>query len=398
MISISNLLCGSASYGDALRYGEDAPAGSAGDPPALAHRRPVVVWNITRRCNLRCVHCYFSSQDREYAGEFTTAEAMRLIDDLAGYGAPVLLFSGGEPLLRDDLIPLAEHAVGRSVRVVISTNGTLITPDFARRARAAGVSYVGVSLDGVEATHDRFRGRKRAFAESLRGIKLCREAGLKVGVRFTITRHNAADLGPLFDLIERESIPRLCVYHLAYAGRGSRLVADDLSHEQSRAALDLVIERTRRLHQAGSDREILTVDNHADGPYLYLRLQREGPERAAQVYRLLLRNGGNSSGVGIADIDNLGEVHADQFWQHYSFGNVRHRPFAEIWDDTSDPVMAGLKAKKQYVKGRCARCRFLEVCAGNLRVRAEAVYADLWAPDPACYLTDEEIGLDGAAA
>jgi len=398
MINISNLLCGSASYGDALRYGEDAPAVSGGASPAPVHGRPVVVWNITRRCNLRCAHCYFSSGDREYAGEFTTPEATKLIDDLAAYGAPVLLFSGGEPLLRDDLIALAEHAVQEGIRVVISTNGTLITPDFARKARAAGVSYVGVSLDGMEATHDRFRGRRGAFAESLRGIHLCREAGLKVGMRFTITRHNAADLGPLFDLVEREEIPRLCVYHLAYAGRGSQLVGDDLNHEQSRRALDLIIDRTRGLHRHGNEREILTVDNHADGPYLYLRLQREDPGRAAQVYRLLLRNGGNSSGVGIADIDNLGEVHADQFWQHYSFGNVRRRGFSEIWEDTSDPVMAGLKAKKQCVKGRCARCRFLEVCGGNLRVRAEAVYGDLWAPDPACYLNDEEIGLNGDAA
>ena len=113
------------------------------------------------------------------------------------------------------------------------------------------------------------------------------------------------------------------------------------------------------------------------------------------MHQLLRWNGGNSSGIGIGAVDHLGNVHADQFWQHYSFGNVRERPFSRIWTDTSDPLMAGLKNRKPLLKGRCAACKYLDICNGNFRVRAEAIYDDVWAPDPACYLSDEEIGLDG---
>lgn len=393
MIGITKLLCGTASPGDALRYGRD----SARLPHELlqfsSDKRPVVVWNFTRRCNLHCRHCYSESQDQEYPGEFTTAEGKAFIDSLAEYKVPVLLFSGGEPFIRPDLFELADYAVKRGLRTVISTNGTLITPALARKAREVGISYVGVSLDGLERVNDTFRGSRGAFQKALEGIRNTRAAGVKAGLRFTITRHNVQDIPDIFHLMEEEGIPRLCFYHLAYAGRGSQMVKDDLSHEETRKAVDLIFDKSMELHQRHRDYEVLTVDNHTDAPYLLLRVQREQPARVAAVHRLLKWNGGNSSGVGIGDVDNLGNVHADQFWQHYSFGNIRKRQFSDIWEDTSDPLMRGLKKKKLMVKGRCAACSFLEICGGNLRVRAEAVTGDVWAPDPACYLTDEEIGL-----
>lgn len=381
MISLTRLLCGAVTPNEALRYG------------SFQHYRPVVVWNATRRCHLHCRHCYSESQDREYPNELTTTEAERVIADLAHYQVPVLLFSGGEPLLRPDLFELVRQATGQGIRAVLSTNGTLITSAVAQELRAAGVSYVGVSLDGLEATHDRFRGQRGAFREALQGIHSCQEAGLRVGVRFTITRGNYRDLADIFHLVEGEGVPRLCFYHLVYSGRGSRLREEDLSHEETRQAMDLIMEKTRELYGRGQPQEVLTVDNHCDGVYLYLRLLAEEPGRAAEVYRLLQINGGNSSGVGIGCIDNLGQVHADQFWHHYSFGSVRERPFSQIWDDLSDSLMQRLKDKKRWVKGRCAQCRYLDLCGGNFRVRAEAVTGDAWAPDPACYLTDEEIGL-----
>jgi len=176
-----------------------------------------------------------------------------------------------------------------------------------------------------------------------------------------------------------------------YAGRGSDLVEADLSHEETRRVVDLIIDRTKELHDKGIAVEVLTVDNHADGPYLYLRMKREGNPRAQEVLELLRMNEGNNSGRGIGCVSWDGSVHADQFWRHYSFGNVRERPFSEIWKDLSNPLMAQLKEKKKHVKGRCARCAWLDICGGNFRVRAEAVTGDIWAPDPACYLTDEEI-------
>jgi 12,18-didecarboxysiroheme deacetylase len=394
MIGISKLYCGTVEPSDALRYGR-----MSGNLPShllqfSLDKRPVVVWNMTRRCNLRCIHCYAHATEEAASSELSTEEGKRLIDDLAAFGSPVILFSGGEPMVRKDLPELAEYAVSRGMRAVISTNGTLISPEAARILKAIGLSYVGISLDGMEEVNDRFRGVPGAFQAALRGIRNCRDAGIKVGLRFTINRYNQEEIPRIFDLLEEMDIPRACFYHLVYAGRGSKLVEEDCTHETTRAVLDLIMDRTRTLHEAGKPKEILTVDNHADGPYVYLRLLRENPGRAAEVLELLQMNEGNNSGRGIGCVSWDGEVHADQFWRHTSFGNIRQRPFSEIWTDLSNPLMKQLKEKKLHVKGRCARCRWLDICGGNFRVRAEALTGDIWAPDPACYLTDKEITAD----
>jgi 12,18-didecarboxysiroheme deacetylase len=354
-------------------------------------KRPVVVWNVTRRCNLKCVHCYAQAKDIAFNNELTTQAGKKLIDDLAGFGVPVLLFSGGEPMVRPDLPELAGYAVQMGMRAVISTNGTLITREKAQILKDIGLSYVGISLDGMEAVNDRFRGVKGAYVKALDGIRNCQEAGIKVGLRFTINKANVAEIPRVFDLLEDMRIPRICFYHLVYAGRGSHLVEDDLSHAESRAAVDLIMDRTKDLHDRGKPKEVLTVDNHADGPYVYLRLLRENPARAKEVLELLKMNEGNNSGRGIGCVSWDGAVYADQFWRHHSFGNIRQRPFSVIWSDTSEPLMGKLKEKKRHVKGRCATCRWLDICGGNFRVRAEAISGDVWAPDPACYLSDDEI-------
>ncbi|MFO7496266.1 MAG: 12,18-didecarboxysiroheme deacetylase [Desulfobacterales bacterium] len=391
MIGISKLYCGTVEPSDALRYERS----SAKLPSHLLQfskdKRPVVVWNVTRRCNLKCVHCYAQAKDIAFNNELTTQAGKKLIDDLAGFGVPVLLFSGGEPMVRPDLPELAGYAVQMGMRAVISTNGTLITREKAQILKDIGLSYVGISLDGMEAVNDRFRGVKGAYAKALDGIRNCQEAGIKVGLRFTINKANVAEIPRVFDLLEDMRIPRICFYHLVYAGRGSHLVEDDLSHAESRAAVDLIMDRTKDLHDRGKPKEVLTVDNHADGPYVYLRLLRENPARAKEVLELLKMNEGNNSGRGIGCVSWDGAVYADQFWRHYSFGNIRQRPFSVIWSDTSEPLMGKLKEKKRHVKGRCATCRWLDICGGNFRVRAEAISGDVWAPDPACYLSDDEI-------
>lgn len=391
MIGISKLYCGTVEPSDALRYERR----SSDLPSHLLQfsidKKPVVVWNITRGCNLNCVHCYARAVEVSREKELSGDQARAVIDDLAKFGSPVILFSGGEPLFRPDLMDLAEYAVNKGMRAVISTNGTLIDAQKAEALKEIGLSYVGVSLDGMEEVNDRFRGKKGAFRDALNGIRNCQEAGLKVGLRFTINRSNIGEISSIFDLIEDMDIPRVCFYHLVYAGRGSALIDQDLSHAERRQVLDLIMDRTRDLHERGIDKEVLTVDNHADGPYLYLRMLREENPRAGDVLQLLKMNEGNSSGRGIGCISWDGSVHADQFWRHHSFGNVLERPFSEIWTDLSDPLMARLKDKKMYVRGRCAACRWLDICGGNFRVRAEAATGDLWGPDPACYLTDEEI-------
>ncbi|MBF0217387.1 MAG: radical SAM protein [Candidatus Omnitrophica bacterium] len=382
MINCTRLLSSNKGHYDEIRYLKGKPADT---------NRPIVVWNSTRSCNLRCAHCYIDATPKKEKGELTTEDAVRLIDDLAAFGAPVLLFSGGEPFMRGDLYTLGKYAMSKGLRTVISSNGTLITKEAAKNIRDTRFSYVGISLDGLEKVNDEFRRSKGAFNETLKGIRNCHKEGVRAGLRFTINKHNFRDIPGIFDLLETEGIKRACFYHLVYSGRASAMVKDDLSNEEARSTMDIIFDRTRSLAKRDPDTEILTVDNHADGVYLYLSLKKESGSKADEVLKLLKINGGNRSGIGIADVDNLGFVHADQFWGHYSFGNVKERKFSEIWMDEKDPLMKGLRNRLPLLKGKCERCHFQDICGGNFRVRAEAVYSDVWQEDPACYLTEEEI-------
>jgi Fe-coproporphyrin III synthase len=281
--------------------------------------------------------------------------------------------------------------VSRGMRAVISTNGTLITKDKAKELKAVGLSYVGISLDGMEEIHDRFRAVPGSFRKALQGIANCQAEGLKVGLRFTINKRNVGEVPKLFELLRELEVPRICFYHLVYSGRGSELIKEDLDHAETRQVVNLIMDKTRQLFDAGHQKEVLTVDNHADGPFVYFRLLKEDPARAAEVMKLLSFNEGNNSGRGIGCISWDGAVHADQFWRNHTFGNVLVRPFSQIWEDPDIGLLYKLKDKKQYVGGRCRACRFLSICGGNFRARAEAFHGDVWAEDPACYLTDEEI-------
>lgn len=391
MIGISKLYCDAVETSDVLRYGRDSGKLPSHLLQFSKDKKPVVVWNMTRRCNLKCVHCYAQAVDPNGTDEISTSQAKTIIDDLAQFGAPVMLFSGGEPLVRKDLVELAHYSVGKGMRAVISTNGTLITKSKAKELKEVGLSYVGISLDGGEETHDKFRGTKGAFKKALEGVENCKAEGLKVGLRFTINKRNWVEVPTIFQILKDMDVPRVCFYHLVYSGRGSELIKEDLNHEETRKVVNLIMDETRALFDAGHPKEVLTVDNHADGPLVYLRLLKEDPKRAEEVLKLLQYNEGNNSGRGIGCISWDGKVHADQFWRNHTFGNVLERPFSEIWTDESIELLHKLKDKKPYVGGRCANCRYLNICAGNFRSRAESYYGDVWAQDPACYLTDEEI-------
>ncbi len=386
MINLTRLYCGVSQSADALRYGQ-----GHGAPRTASERKPIVVWNITRRCNLKCIHCYSDSDAREYPGELNWDQCTNVVKDLAGFGVPAVLLSGGEPLVHPRFFDIATLAREAGLRLTLSTNGTLIDPAAAERIKALGFSYVGISLDGIGATHDHFRGRVGAFEKAVRAFRNCKAVQQKVGLRLTLSRHNLDDLDGILDFIEKENIDRVCFYHLVYSGRGRGMV--DVTHQDSRKALDKILERTQRWAADGTPREVLTVDQPADGPYLYMRLLRENPERAHQVLDLLKWNGGgaNSSGTGIGNIDTQGNVHPDQFWQSLTLGNVKERPFSEIWRDPANALLSNLRNRNEHLRGRCANCRFLGVCGGGFRVRAVQVYNDLWASDPACYLEEREI-------
>ena len=389
MISVTKLLFARDYFGDSLRYTKNAHRMRSGAAEGMG---PVVVWNSTKTCNLKCRHCYMNSDAKKYFGELSTEEAKKFIDDLAEFKVPVLLFSGGEPLMRQDFFELAEYAAKKNVRPTLSTNGTLITRSVAEKIKNIGVGYVGISLDGLKDVNDKFRGVDGAYQKAMQGIENCVAVGQRVGLRFTINRHNFEELDKIFDFIEEKKINRVCFYHLVYSGRGSQMIDEDLTPRESRAAMDKIIKRTKDFERRVLEKEILTVDNHCDGVYMYLKFLREGDVKTAeQVKKFISMNGGNRSGIAFAEVDPLGFVHPDQFTQHHTFGNVREKKFGDIWTDLSNPILAGLKDRKKLLKGRCAKCKFLDNCNGNFRTRAEAKTGDFWESDPACYLTDEEI-------
>jgi heme d1 biosynthesis radical SAM protein NirJ len=365
------------------------PPGPKRNPPG-----PVVIWNLIRRCNLACKHCYSISADHDFPGELSTAEVYTVMDDLKAFHVPVLILSGGEPLLRPDIFAISARAKAMGFYVGLSTNGTLIDESSIGRIAAIGYDYVGISIDGLRATHDRFRRLEGAFDASLRGIRLCRDAGIKVGMRFTMTQDNAHELPALLDLMEAERIDKFYLSHLNYAGRGNINRRDDVVLNTTRSAMDLLFDRCWEYVHRGLKKEFVTGNNDADGVYLLFWVRERFPELEPHLRAKLAAWGGNSSGVNIANIDNLGNVHPDTFWWHYSLGNVRERPFSAIWRDTSDPLMAGLKASPRKIGGRCGQCRYFDICGGNTRVRAHQLTGDPWAEDPACYLTDQEIGVE----
>ncbi len=390
MIGISRLYLGEAESSDRLRYS------------AQAGHKPIVVWNITRRCNLNCLHCYADACPPQIdCSEVSTATAKAVIDDLAGFKIPVLLFSGGEPLLRSDLPELAAHAKRLGLRVVVSSNGTLVDKPAAMALKQAGVSYLGISLDGLAATHNRLRQSNDAFERALGGLAAARAAGLKTGLRITLTRENIAQIDEIFALAQEHRIGRICFYHLVTVGRGHNLADLVPTACETRRAIDAIIAAAGSARTNGFKKEVLTVDNHADGPYLWLRLQREDPQKARRVWELLSISGGASSGTGIAAIDWKGDVLPDQFWQNRVLGNVFEQPFGEIWagggktrawgDESVGEFLRKLRNKQAYVQGRCSGCRFLAICGGNFRARADMLTGNPWAEDPACYLTDMEI-------
>ena len=390
MISVSKLLCGLDAESDGLRY----DAASDSTKPQITTRRqqrPVVVWNTTKRCNLTCEHCYAAATCEPASGELSTAEAKALIDDLAAYGVPVLLFSGGEPLVRDDLTSLVEYATECGIRPVLSTNGTLLTRERARELQAAGLQYAGISVDGLRERNDRIRGETGAFDAAVRGIRACLDVGLKTGLRYTITEHNVADLPGVVDLLTDVGVDRFCFYHLDYGGRGADIADIDLSPEATREAVKSLCDLTRSYHERGEEIETLLVGNYADAGYLVEYAARElGATQAATIRRHLERNGGDPTGERVADVDPVGNVHLTQFWQGYALGNVRDRPFSVLWEDESNPLLAALRSRETHLRGRCQTCAYRDICRGGSRLRAVTAHGDPFAPDPKCYLTDTE--------
>lgn len=378
MINISKLYSDCAGVSDALRY------------PAKRDHKPIVVYNCTPQCNLRCLHCYSSSDASAASSVLSTQQAKLLIDQVADFGCPVLLFSGGEPLLRPDLFELMHHAREKQLRTVLSTNGTLITDAAAAQLAELNLSYAGISLDGPPAVHDGFRGRQGAFEQTMRGIANCRKHGIRTGFRFTMTRQNIMQISEIFKAAAENGVKRICFYHLIRTGRAEQLADAVPSAAQVRNALDTILDLTDRYVNAGLLEEVLTVGNHADGPYLLLRMERENHSNLEQARELLRRSAGNRIGQNIASVNWDGQVYCDQFWRNYPLGNVLDQPFGSIWQNEQDPVMRVLRNKTQYKAPECVDCRWLELCRGNFRSLTGRADIQDWQNEPACCLTADE--------
>ena len=395
MINCSKLLQSTQTLKEIKRYSavkEEAPKWMLRFSKTAS---PIVVWNVTKKCNLSCAHCYINAVGEEESetdtGELTTREAMGMIEDLAAIKAPMLAFSGGEPLLRNDIYELNVYAMKLGLRTILSTNSTLITREVAKKIKEAGFVYVGVSLDGSEEAHDRFRGARGAFEKSLQGLRYLMEEGVNTGVRFAITNQNYDELPKVLEITRREKIPRFSLFQLVYGGRGKEIIDWDIFNEQRREVMDYIIEEARMSNGIN----IVTADNYADGIYLLQDVTEHEPERAAEVERLLAMQSGCPAGDGLANVDNQGNVHLCPYWQSRTIGNIREKKFNDIWFDEENEFLAKMRDKTRYIKDKCGRCKLNHLCMG-CRVRAEVASGDPFGEDPACYLTEEEIAGEKA--
>ncbi|NPA12499.1 MAG: radical SAM protein [Aquificae bacterium] len=339
----------------------------------------ILIWNLTNVCNLFCQHCY-SAANTVRTGELSIEEIKAQIPYLKKANVKYLILSGGEPLLREDLFDIAKLFNENGFITTLSTNGLLITEDNIDQIKE-NFSYVGISIDGDEETHDRFRGMKGAFRRSMEAIRLVRDAGIKVGMRFTITSETYKSIPFIFKLAEEENIPKLYFSHLVYSGRGRNLTQAE--KEEYRKIVEDIIDKGFEYVEKGIDIDIVTGNNEADAVILYHKFKERYPEKADILYQNLKTWGGNQAGVRIADIDYRGNVKPDTYFP-LKLGNIKEKDFYQIWN--SNGILSKLRQHPRPVKGKCENCQFLDICNGNSRSRAYAVYGDYFAEDPECYI------------
>ena len=390
MISISDLLLGRNSQTTRNRMMQSVHA--HGHTP-----RPLVIWSITRACDLRCIYCYPATTASPQSDELSFADGCRLLNDLAAFEVPGLIFTGGEPLVRPDTIDLMHYAHHAGLRCTLMTNGQMLNENVADHLARMSLECVTITLDGMPDRHDQINRKKGAFQTAIEAIRRCRQRGIKVAVKLIVHALNSQDLPEIFDICRREDVHRLCIYHLVDPTQGQELRNMHLSPDETRVVIEQVIELTLATHVAGYPLDVMTVGNHTDAGYVLLHLEESAPDLAERAAEQLLGDGGNRSGCNVALIDPQGDVHYDEFSEHYSLGNVRQSTFSQIWADARDERLHILRDRERFLPQRCQRCRFLDICNGNLRTRAERATGDWLAPDPGCYLHDDERSMGNGA-
>ncbi len=346
----------------------------------------IAIWNFTNRCNLSCLHCY-SKSTLDEIDTLTTAQIKKTILEMKDTGVKFIIFSGGEPLTREDLFEIADFCKKNSIITYLSSNGLYFTKGNVQKIVNA-FNYVGISIDGDEPTHDYFRGLKGAFKETLKAVKIANATGAKVGIRFTITKDTINSLEYIFDLAEKENIPKIYISHLVYSGRGLDNLNMDLTKEQRRKAVVFILNKAFEYYETGKEIEIVTGNMEMDAVIFYNMFISKYPQLKEKIRERLVKWGGNSAGRKLLNINSEGDVRPDPFFP-LIVGNILKQDFRDIWQ--SSELLDKLRIHpRTQINGICTRCKQLDICNGGSRARAYAVSGDIWAEDPSCYLTKQE--------
>lgn len=348
--------------------------------------RPVVVWNMTYACNLRCIHCYIEA-GAEGADELDYTEAIKLIDQIEEIKAPLLILSGGEPLVRRDFEKIINYASSKHINLVLSTNGTLINRDLAKWLSKMGFKYIGVSIDSPRPNwHDEFRGVSGAFEKTMEGIRNCISAGLPTGIRFTVTRYNVEDAPEIINLSLKNGIKRITFYHLSAAGRAHKISRDwYITPEQYQWFMDILIDASMRFRGLI---EIETTLAPFDGIYIADKIARSRSE-FKMMMELVRAQGG--CGRKIISIYPDGTVYPCQFVDFMVLGNVGNTSLKEILKP-DHPALEYFHNTEKYLRiGKCSVCPFKTVCKGGDRIRAYYLGGSIYASDPQCHIDVDSI-------
>ena len=354
------------------------------DKPARVLDGSIAIWNFTNRCNLSCLHCY-SKADLDAVDRLKTEDILAVLPKLKANGVKFLIFSGGEPLTRKDIYDIASRCRELGIMTYLSTNGLYVKKSNAEKILDT-FNYIGISIDGSEEVHDRFRGLEGAFRESMKAVDLLNSYGkTKVGIRFTITKDTYDDLAFIFELAEKHNIPKIYISHLVYSGRGLDNLDMDLSKEQRIEAVNYILDKAFEYYETSRDIEVVTGNMEMDAVLFYNRFKQIYPQYADEMKRRLVAWGGNSAGRKLLNIDSEGNLKPDPFFPA-TIGNVLNQDFTDIWTDKPIELLQKLRVTPRELGGKCEKCEYLEICNGGSRSRAYAIYGDMWAEDPSCYL------------
>lgn len=370
---------GTASFKIKGPYGKDRPSSFS------SVLKPVVFWNVTYRCNLSCIHCYISASSQHPSEELSTNEALRVIGELAEVGVPLVVLSGGEPLVREDFWTILGELRDHGLPVALSTNGTLISKDVAEGLARREVSYVGVSLDSTDPdAHDRFRGYPGAYRKAIEGTMNAKEAGLNVGFRITITRFNVEEALALVDLAKSMGVGRVAFYLLDLTGRARSAPWLLPDKHQLKGLLDRLMVKAA---ETEGDPELLVVRGNFAGIYVADKLARS--EGEFKAYLSMIEAQGDCGRKTISIYPD-GRVKPCQFLDK-DVGDLRAQRLSHVLSLNNEDLKPFLEVHKHLRGPRCSTCPFKEVCGGGSRGRALAATGDFWGDDPLCFVDVDEV-------